>query len=52
MRPTQYNYRLSYHGILRTCSGDNCDLLSGADDNRRICKVPVSQRLLLRVAQN
>jgi len=23
-RPTQYNYRLSYHCFLRTCSGDNC----------------------------
>ena len=23
-RPTQYNYRLFYHGFLRTCSGDNC----------------------------
>jgi hypothetical protein len=23
-RPTQYNYRLLYHGFLRTCSGDNC----------------------------
>src|SRR5215472_11435346 len=23
-RPTQYNYRLLYHGFLRTCSGDSC----------------------------